>query len=81
MTNKDEAEREAAVDLVYRNAADLLERAREVVRLHDWCLEKFGQAPSPLDDEVRRIAAMRDVDELLNDPVQGLRSERPIWTH
>lgn len=70
--NEEIVGRDQAMALVYQKAATLLEHAREVVKLHDWCLEKFGKAPKLLDDNIRRIAAMRDVEELLDDPIHGL---------
>jgi hypothetical protein len=80
MEKNQPATREQAIATLYAAAAKHLKGAREVVALHEWCVKKFGNAP-PLDDETRRIAAMRDVDELLRDRVAGLRGSLGARTH
>ena len=82
MKKADIRNREEAIAQLYTHAAKFLENAREVVALHDWCVNKFGDAPPfPNETETRRIAAMRDVEELLADPVQGLRGSLGALTH
>jgi hypothetical protein len=73
--------REQAITKLYTAAATLLKNSREVVALHEQCLKQFGSVPKPLDGEIRRIAAMRNVEELLNDPVQGVRGKLGVTTH
>jgi len=71
-------EREEAMAMLYDAAAYRLQAARHVIARLDSVLKKYGAAPpwpAEGDDEheTRRIAAMGSVEELLNDPVQGLR--------
>jgi len=81
MTNTPRTRAEA-IAVIYANAAQLLKDARENVALYDWCVQTFGKAP-PVEgvDEMRRIAAMRDVEELLADPVVGVAGRLGALSH